>query len=199
MGVGTVDDNRRTTMATTLTPTTRSSWIEAGLRALGDGGPEAVRVEPLARSLGLTKGSFYWHFEDRQALLDELLDSWERRMIDEVIERVEREGGDARLRLRRLFSIASSKETRTLARSELAIRDWARHDERVSERLERVDDRRMDYMRRQFAEFCLGEEDVEARSMLAFSLFIGAGFIHADPGARGRAGVIELAVKYLGV
>jgi AcrR family transcriptional regulator len=186
-------------MATTTPTTTRGNWIEAGLRALGDGGPEAVRIEPLARSLGLTKGSFYWHFEDRQALLEELLDSWERQMIDEVIERVELEAGDARVRLRRLFSIASSKETRTLARSELAIRDWARHEERVSERLGRVDDRRMNYMRRLFAEFCLGEEDVEARSMLAFSLFIGAGMIHADHGTRGRSEVIELAVKYLGV
>ena len=54
-------------MASTRTP--RSSWIDAGLRALAAGGPDAVRIEPLARALGVTKGGFYWHFDDRWALL----------------------------------------------------------------------------------------------------------------------------------
>jgi hypothetical protein len=63
--------------------------------------PDAVRIEPLARALGVTKGGFYWHFDDRRALLEELLDTGERVSIDEVIERVEGEGGDARTRLRR--------------------------------------------------------------------------------------------------
>ena len=51
-----------------------------------------------------TKGGFYWHFEDRSALLHEVLDEWERLLLDEVIERVEAKGGDARARLRRLFA-----------------------------------------------------------------------------------------------
>jgi AcrR family transcriptional regulator len=78
-------------MASTRTP--RSSWIDAGLRALGAGGPDAVRIEPLARALGVTKGGFYWHFDDRRALVEEMLDNWERVSIDEVIERVEGQGG----------------------------------------------------------------------------------------------------------
>ena len=69
-----------------LTRTPRSSWIHEGLRALAAGGPDAVRIEPLARALGVTKGGFYWHFADRRALLDEMLDAWERAGVDEVIE-----------------------------------------------------------------------------------------------------------------
>ena len=87
----------------------RSRWIEEGLRAFAASGPDAVRIEPLAQMLGVTKGGFYWHFEDRGALLEEILDTWERVSIDEVIERVERDerdGGDARARLRRLFALA---------------------------------------------------------------------------------------------
>ena len=61
------------------TRTPRSKWIDEGLRALAAGGPDAVRIEPLAQALGVTRGGFYWHFEDRQALLDEMLDTWERR------------------------------------------------------------------------------------------------------------------------
>jgi len=182
-------------MATTRTP--RSSWIEEGLRALGHGGPEAVRIEPLARALGVSKGGFYWHFKDRPALLEELLDTWERKMVDEVVEHLEREGGDARARLWQLFSLASSSEVQSLMRSELAIRDWARHDKRVAARLRRVDNRRMDYMRSLFADFCSDEDDVEARCMLALSLFIGSRFIAAEHGARSRADVLELTLEWL--
>ena len=87
------------------TRTPRSTWIEAGLRALAAGGPDAVRIEPLAKTLGVTRGGFYWHFADRRALLDEMLDTWERATIDEVIERVEGEGGDPEARLLRLSGL----------------------------------------------------------------------------------------------
>jgi AcrR family transcriptional regulator len=180
-------------MAATRTP--RSSWIDEGLRALAVGGPEAVRIEPLAQSLGVTKGGFYWHFDDRRALLDEMLDTWERVSVEEVIERVEREGGDARARLRRLFGLASSRDE--LLRTDLAVRDWARRDEAVAERLRRVDNKRMAYMRSLFGAFCPDADDVEARCMLALSLWIGNHFIAAEHGARSRADVLALVMRRL--
>jgi AcrR family transcriptional regulator len=61
------------------TRTPRTSWIEEGLRALGVGGPDAVRIETLAQALGVSTGGFYWHFDDRRALLEEMLDAWEHR------------------------------------------------------------------------------------------------------------------------
>jgi AcrR family transcriptional regulator len=90
-----------------VTRTPRSSWIDAGLRALAAGGPDAVRIGLLAQALGVSRGGFYWHFTDRNALLDEMLDAWERTSTDEVIERVESEGGDARAKLRRTFALTS--------------------------------------------------------------------------------------------
>src|SRR5438046_5361412 len=90
------------------TRTPRTSWVQEGLRALGVGGPDAVRIEKLARALGVTKGGFYWHFDGRPALLEEMLDAWERVVIDDVIERVEGEGGDARSKVRHLFGLAGS-------------------------------------------------------------------------------------------
>src|SRR5512135_2412739 len=102
-----------------MTRTLRNSWIDEGLRALAAGGPDAVRIESLARTLGVTKGGFYWHFDGRTALLEEMLDAWERAVIDEVERRVDSEGGDARTKLRRLFALASS--SRGLAKIEVAI------------------------------------------------------------------------------
>ncbi len=176
------------------TRTPRSKWIDEGLRVLAAGGPDAVRIEPLAQALGVTRGGFYWHFDDRRALLDEMLDTWERATTDEVIERVESEGGDARAKLGRLFALASSG----VLAIDLAVRDWARREQTVAERLRRIDNRRMDYLRSLFGAFCPGEDDVEARSMLAFSLLIGNHFIAADHGARSRADVLELTLRRLG-
>jgi AcrR family transcriptional regulator len=181
-------------MAATRTPPNR--WVEEGLRALAAGGPDAVRVESLAQALGVTKGGFYGHFDDRLALLEEMLDTWERMVIDEVIQRVEGEGGDAKARLRRLFALASSSAGEIL-KIELAIRDWARRDKAVAKRLRRIDRRRMEYMRSLFGAFCRDDDDVEARCLLAFSLFIGSHFITVDHGGRSRADVVELALERL--
>jgi len=181
-----------------LTRTPRSKWIDEGLRALAAGGPDAVRIEPLAQALGVTKGGFYWHFDDRRALLDAMLDRWERASTEEVIERVESDGGDARARLRRLFALASSGDGLTAdITTDLAVRDWSRRERTVAERLRRVDNRRMDYLRSLFGAFCPDEDDVEVRSMLAFTLWIGNHFMAADHGARSRADVLALVLTRL--
>jgi AcrR family transcriptional regulator len=177
-----------------VTRTPRSSWIDAGLRALAAGGPDAVRVELLAQELGVTRGGFYWYFEGRRAFLDEMLDAWERRSTDEAVERVEREGGDAREKVRRAGMLTFSRE---LLPIDLAVRDWARRDRSVAKRLRRVDNRRMEYLRLLIATFCADADEVEARSMLAFSLAIGNHFVAADHGERIRADVLKRAMELI--
>ena len=176
------------------TRTPRSAWIDEGLRALAAGGPDAVRIEPLAQTLGVTRGGFYWHFKDRRALLNEMLDTWERRSTDEVLERVESEGGDPRSKVRRAGMLTFSRD---LLPIDLAVRDWARRDRAVARRLRRVDNRRIEYLRSLIGTFISDPADVEARSMLAFSLAIGDHFVAADHGDRARAEVLDLAVQRL--
>jgi AcrR family transcriptional regulator len=180
-------------MATARTP--RGRWIEEGLRALAAGGPDAVRIEPLARRLGVTKGGFYGYFDDRRALLQEMLDAWERMSVDDVIEHVERGRGDARARLRRLSKLAGSSGE--VLRIDLAVRDWARRDKTVARRLRRVDNRRMDYMRSLFGAFCPDDDEVEARCLVFYSLWIADHFIAAGHGGRTRAEVVKLALARL--
>ena len=177
-----------------ITRTPRSRWIEEGLRALAAGGPDTVRVEVLAQALGVTKGGFYGHFADRGVLLEEMLDTWERKATDEVLERVERHGGDVRARLRLAGALTFSAE---LLPIDLAVRDWSRRDPAVAERLRRVDNRRMAYLRLLFGALCLDEDEVEARSMLAFSLVIGHHFLAADHGPRSHQDALELAANWL--
>jgi AcrR family transcriptional regulator len=177
------------------TRTPRASWIEEGLRALGVGGPDAVRIEKLAQALGVTKGGFYWHFDNRNALLEEMLDAWERFVIDDVIEQVDAEPGDARAKLRRLSKLGGSGGD--LFQIELAIREWARRDKRVARRMKRIDNRRMDYMRSLFGAICDDEDEVEVRCFLAMSIFIGQYLVAADHGERSRAEVLAAVQRRL--
>ena len=174
--------------------TPRSAWVRQGLRVLADGGPDAVRIEPLARALGVTRGGFYWQFAGRPELLEAMLDTWERATTDEVTELLDRHGGDVPAKLRRLFRLTSSAVVRT----DLAIRDWARLDPAVARRLRRIDNRRMDALRSLFAAICPDPDEIEVRSMLCFSLLIGNHYIAADHGGRSRAEVVELVLRRLG-
>ncbi len=180
-------------MAKVRTP--RIAWVDAALEALATGGPEAIRVEALAARLGVSKGGFYWHFKDRESLIEEMLDSWERRVLGDVIAQVESGSGDSGVKLQHLFELASSSPH--LLAVELALRDWSRHDAEVATRLQRVDNQRMEYLRLLFGAICVDEGDVEARCILTFSLFIGSNFILAEHRGRSRSEVLQLAIDRL--
>ncbi|MGW8377960.1 helix-turn-helix domain-containing protein [Streptomyces sp. ODS28] len=173
--------------------TPRAQWIEEGLRVLAAGGPEAVRIEALAQRLGVSKGGFYGYFRNREALIAEMLDTWEYEVTEGVIAEVEAEGGDERERLARLFAIAGLAEGPvTGPTADLAVRDWARRDETVARRLRRVDNRRMEYLRSLFSAFCPDPAEVEIRCVTAFSLRVGSHYIAADNGPYERDEVLRL-------
>ena len=175
--------------------TPRAGWVEAGLQALASGGPDVVRVELLAKSLGVTKGGFYYHFSDRQALLDAMLDTWEETFVDQAIEDADHGAGSGRTRLRRLFAAAGERED--LLDLELSVRDWARRDPKVAERVTRVDNRRLAYLRPLFAEFCDDAADVEGRCLLVLTLLVGESLVVATHGRRTRPSVTAAAVRHL--
>jgi AcrR family transcriptional regulator len=175
--------------------TPREAWVEEGLRALAAGGPDAVRVEVLAKRLGVTKGGFYGAFSGRESLLTAMLDTWERESTDEVIARVEREGGDPRTKIHRAGALTFSDDR--LRPIDLAVRDWARRDDAVAERLRRVDNRRMALLRDMIGSFCPDPDEVEARSLLAFCVAVGEHFLAADHGDLSRAQVLARAVDLL--
>jgi AcrR family transcriptional regulator len=178
-------------MAKVRTP--REAWIEAALQALAAGGPDAIRVEALASGLGVSKGGFYWHFADRKALLSEMVGFWEKAMVAGVIARVDSELADPRGRLRHLFSLAPNADFAV----ELALRDWSRRDSDIAKVLRRVDSRRMTWLRSLFAEFCDDQDEVDSRSMLAYSLLIGSYFIAAQYEGRSQREIMTLSIAKL--
>jgi AcrR family transcriptional regulator len=123
----------------------RSDWVLAGFRALAQGGVDALRVEPIARALGATKGSFYWHFKDLADLKAAMLAAWEVLATTEITAAVRREGLSPRERVLLLadkVSVLPEAEAGGLA-VEPAVRDWGRVDPRARAVLERVDAQRL--------------------------------------------------------
>jgi AcrR family transcriptional regulator len=157
----------------------RQDWIDAGLRAMTDGGVDAVRVERLAAALHVTKGSFYWHFEDRGALLAALLVAWQERATSDVIAHVEKAAGAASDRLRNLFTIVAQDD----GRLDQAIRAWAAQDGKVRSAQRLVDQKRLGYVDNLFCELGFAPPDATARARLVYHSLIGQ-FMIGTPSTR---------------
>ncbi len=121
-------------------------WVAAARTALIEGGPSAVAVEPLAKRMGVTKGSFYWHFKDRPALLSALLSEWERRTTEMFAQ------SPGETALDRFAKLGDLQASGAESAFEAAIRGWALSDDQVSEVVRATDARRAQYIEGLFHE-----------------------------------------------
>src|SRR6478736_8078722 len=119
------------------------SWIEAGFEELARTGVEGVRVEVLAKNLGVTKGGFYRRFRDRPALLEAMLQNWSEGRIAAIEKQTSLDGADARERLRALIKLYSERMNTEGMAVELAIRQWARADDNAAAAVAGVDAARL--------------------------------------------------------
>ena len=159
---------------------TAQDWVVAALEAIGRGGAAAVAIEPLAKRLGATRGSFYWHFSSRSDLVRAALARWRRRETEDVIAWVEAVPGP-RERLRALLLGALERTSRPAADVELALQASV-DDPDVAEALQRVTQRRLDYLAEQFAGLGHDPATARERALMAYSAFLGhAQLVHATP------------------
>jgi AcrR family transcriptional regulator len=173
-------------------PLSVRDWTEAALKALARGGLTAVAVEPLAKSLGATKGSFYWHFTDRNALLRATLELWERRDTDQVLAGID-ETKDAATRLRNLVQLALLSVQRDADAGagsiELALQSSATHP-MVAPALARVTSRRVAALSQLYSALGLSQARARDHALLAYTAYLGhVQLAHATPELlpRGRA------------
>lgn len=155
---------------------TAEDWARAALDAMSGGGIEAVAVEPLARSLGVTKGSFYWHFPNRDALLRRALETWERQETDDMIAAVADEA-DPYERIVKLFKRANSSYR--AGRLYLALAA-ASDNPKVGAVVQRVSARRLDYLHECYRALGLREPAAKLWSTFAYATFIGNQQVHRD-------------------
>jgi AcrR family transcriptional regulator len=148
----------------------KSQWLAAGLESLRKGGVGAVRVERLAADLGITKGSFYWHFRDREDLLDAVLAHWSREMTDAEFDRVAALAGGLPVRL---LALAQDVLDKGMGRYDPAIRGWARADRKVAAAVAQVDRRRVATLTRFFEEGGFAAAEARIRARLFYTFLLG--------------------------
>jgi len=146
----------------------RASWVEAALNVLAVDGIDQVRIELLARRLGITKGSFYHHFRDRDDLHSAMLDGWRNVEVAAIMMDLDRIA-DPRERFHRLLRIAQD-DTRADLDLDVALRLWARRDARVRAALQEVDALRIRYIENILIECGLPRAAALARAELAHAL-----------------------------
>lgn len=151
-------------------------WCAAALNVVAESGVDAVAVEPLARRLGVTKGSFYWHFSSRDALLKAALTRWELHVTDEVVARVEDET-DPRMRIRKLFREVDGSEHASRLHLALAANT---HDPEIRQVVQRVSRRQLQFLNECYR--ALGLEAGQARhyATLAYSAYLGTMQLRRD-------------------
>jgi AcrR family transcriptional regulator len=169
----------------TRTRLSRQSWIQAALDAIAEGGLAGVAVVPLAKRLGATKGSFYWHFANREALVEAALAEWEHSHTAAVIAEIEASSDDPLKQLRLLFRRVTALAARD--RIELALLATADHPI-VEPVLDRVTRRRIDFVAGRLQRLRFSRAQAKRRALLVYSVYVGhAQLVHATPQLLPRA------------
>ena len=177
------------------TPSTRLSvddWVEAALELLAEDGPSGVKIDRLCVRLGVTKGSFYWHFADLDAFLGAVAERWAQHRDARRATFAELEQLEPRERLRRMMDALADPGEWPLDR---AVREWARSDPFVHDRVAASDRWIFQAIRKAFRELGFDATDADTRAKTLF--YAGVGFVYAGPqgqrgGRRQRERILEI-------
>ena len=163
-------------------------WLDQGLKTLANSGFTALKAEPLAKAMGVSRGSFYWHFADIGAFHAAILARWREVAAEQIIANVEAASKDENplaVLLRRVFG-----ERLTLER---AVRTWASVDPAARAAVQAIDRRRLGYVESLLTQSGLSADVARARAQILYWAFLG--FALSDqplPKARQQAVLDEL-------
>ena len=158
----------------------RSGWIDGAIETLANEGLSGMRVEALAKRFGVTKGSFYWHFKDRQDLFDAMLQTWKEGRMRDIDKQSAMPAGNESEQLQQIIDIYSANRNRKGILIELSVRDWARRDPQVSAVVEEVDTYRLESARKLFVARGLSDSEAKSRSLLLYAYVFGQSLMVYD-------------------
>lgn len=152
-------------------------WIDQGLKALAKSGFTALKADPLAKAMGVSRGSFYWHFADLSAFHAAILKRWREIAAEQIIADVEadKSGEPLRSLLRRTFGARLNLER--------AVRNWAAFDTAAQAAVRAIDRRRLDYIERLLAGHGLDAATAQARAQILYWTFLGFALADSPPPA----------------
>jgi AcrR family transcriptional regulator len=159
----------------------REDWIRGALELMSVTGVESVKIVPLARQLGVTSGSFYWHFKNRPELYDALLDYWEREMTDAAIEAAKRIEGPP---IERIWHLMEQVMSTGMARYDLAIWHWAQSDTNANRAFKRALKKRFSFAAWMYSEAGFPKEQAEIRGRMMVIYMMGESTLIPDSMAK---------------
>ena len=173
---------------------TTDDWLKCALETLDNEGIHKVNVEYLARQLGVTKGSFYWHFKNRETLIEEMLKYWITTLTTNVIERSLEGSKDARDTLLKLMTIITTEK---VGRYEAAIRAWAAHDETARSILRKVDKQRLRFITGLFIELGFDKPDADLRARLMLYYQVAEQSLFLEDSKKKRGDLVKQRFEFL--
>ena len=139
----------------------REEWLEKALEVVSREGGAKLRINNLVKDVGVTKGSFYWHFKDRGDFVRKLIDFWHERYTLTVSDYLNEYEGTAEEKLRKLMQMVFVEQ---LTRHDLAIRSWAIAEPELQKLVKRTDDHRLNYLRMLFRGIGFEKDEADLRS-----------------------------------
>lgn len=170
----------------------QEDWLVAALDVLSKHGIEKVKVEPLALYLGVTKGSFYWHFKNREALLTQMVDYW-LTVQNEIIDRLGESALEPKKRLWNVLQFIGRKDSR----HDVAIRAWACNNSYAAKAISHIDGRRLMFCEKLFEQMGFTGEEIKLRARLVYYYQIGEYTVIKQDPASLRVALSELRYKML--
>ncbi|WP_311032123.1 TetR/AcrR family transcriptional regulator [Mesorhizobium koreense] len=167
-----VDEGRSRPAAVGNVKATREDWLEAALDTLISDGVESVRILTLGQKLGVSRSSFYWYFESRQDLLDQLLELWRNKNTRFIVERALRPAPSITQGVLNVFECWVDQRLYN-PRLDFAIRAWARHSADVRAIIDDADNERLEAIHQMFLRQGYHEPDAFVRARVLYFMQIG--------------------------
>ncbi len=159
----------------------RSDWIRAAIDMLAENSVDALRIDDLSTRLDVTKGSFYWHFQNREDLLNAVLETWRYRMTSGIADYIAHASGDPIQRISKLLRTALRPRPDVPGGPlEISLRDWARRDPRVREVVADVDAQRLAFAARLYRDAGLNAAQAEEAAIAHLAVTIGLRMLPYD-------------------
>lgn len=174
-------------------------WIEAAFRALSIAGPQAIKAEAIARDLGVSKGSFYWHFTNIADLKTKMLAHWFEAATQEIIAQVNEVEGSPADKLTTLINLATGNKNAPYGgvSVEAAIRDWGKFSDEAGEMVKRVDKQRLNYLVEQLIASGHDEKSARSNAEILYAGLIGLEILAIEDLANLHSGMHILLKKML--
>lgn len=151
------------------------AWIEAGFQMLAEGGIDSVRVDRISKKIGLTRGSFYWHFKSRAEFLDAMLALWYEKGTRDIIDLVEKEKTNPNKRLSVLLNLTASGPGKQYGGkfAEMAIRIWGKTNPKVAAMVKQIDAERISFVNKLLAEMHIEPALASFLAEIIYDAYIG--------------------------